>query len=249
MLESFDHERDALTRGELVRRSGLPPATGYRLISELIGHGLLDSTDEGVRPGVRLWELASRGSLVTRLKTVALPFMEDLQAIIRQHTLLFVLDGAEVVCIERLSARGSVANIAGLASRLPARVLTPGIVIAAYASQQVRDQLLATPVPSYTSHTPTTDLDLRRALADTRKMGFARADGWIADDVSARGLPIRDKSGHVVAALSIVLPNDPESIGAALPATRLAAASISRALGATSGQARPAHRENSSLTH
>ena len=67
-----------------------------------------------------MWELSARSSRVIRLRDVALPFMDDLHAVVRQHTQLGVLDGDEVLHVERLSAPGSIVNATYVAGRLPA---------------------------------------------------------------------------------------------------------------------------------
>ena len=55
ILESFDDTQPRLTVGSLARRSGIPQATTYRLVGELVQHGLLTRDDDGrVRLGLRL---------------------------------------------------------------------------------------------------------------------------------------------------------------------------------------------------
>jgi DNA-binding IclR family transcriptional regulator len=210
----------------------------------MVACGFLDATADGVQTGLRLWELATRESRLVRLKETARPFMEDLQSIIQQHTQLWVLDGAEVICVDRLSAPGAVANLARVAGRLPANLITPGIVLAAFGSRQAQDAFVASTPPALTSATPTRDLDLRRVLADTRRLGYARADGWIAPDVSGWGFPVRDAAGEVVAALSVVVPNEENGNAAAVSAARLASLSISRAMGWRGGPADRTRRQH-----
>ncbi len=230
LLEAFDGE-EVVSRAELVRRSGLPEASGYRLLRELVLQGLLDVTDGGLRTGLRLWELGARGSSFSRLASVTRPHLADLHAVVRQHALLWVLDGSDAVCVERLSAAGAVMNIAEVTGRLPARAVTPGIVLAAFGTPDDRVALLESRPAKEALGAPQTDGDLRRLLAETRRLGFCRADGWIAPEVSARGFPVRDATGRVVAALSVVLPNDAAALTAALPAGQQAAREASVALG------------------
>lgn len=231
VLESFDAGRSTLTRAEIVRRTGLPAASTYRLINELIQVGFLDAEDGGVRTGVRLWELASRESRTLSLRNTALPFMEDLQNVIRQHTQLSVLDGVDILYIERLSVPDAVVNITRVAGRLPAVITAPGLVMAAFADQATQDAVLSTVPPRYTPRTPTSTADFGRILAEIRLQDYARMDGWIDESVTGVGVPVRDAKGAVIAALSVLLPNDGKTPRMALPAVRMAGAGISRALG------------------
>ena len=78
------------------RRADLPSSTAHRIVDELVLAGLLERDDENrVRLGLRLWELALRGSVALRLRQAALPFMEHVQARVREHTQLAVLEQDE----------------------------------------------------------------------------------------------------------------------------------------------------------
>ena len=231
VLEAFDRGNANLTPAEIARRTGLPAASTYRLVNEMVKVGFLDRADGRVQTGVRLWELASRESRTLNLRNAALPFMEDLQDAIKQHTQLSVLDGTDILYIERLSAVGAVVNITRIAGRLPAIVASPGLVMAAFSPPELQQAVLDTVPPKFTEYTPALATDFRRIFADVRRQGYARADGWIDAGVSGVAAPIRNVDGKVIAALSALLPNDGKTPRIALPAVQIAAASISRSLG------------------
>lgn len=232
VLEAFDDGRSVLTPAQIVRRTGLPQSSTYRLVAEMVDNGILDpAPGGGVQTGLRLWELASRESRTARLRGLARPFLEELHERIGHHVQLSVPDGDEVVCVERYSAPGSVANLTRVAGRLPATVFTPGIVLLAFGPSDRREAVLRRPPPrALTRYTPSSADRLRAVIEETRRLGYARADGWIEEDVSARGIPIRER-GTVVAALSVVLPHDDALINEVLPAAHAAAAAVSRACG------------------
>src|ERR1700712_1941271 len=111
VLSSFDSTRVAQTPTEIARRAELPRSTAHRLVGELVATGLLERDEDGaVRIGMRLWELTTRGSHALGLRQLALPFMEQVQSVVRQHTQLGVLEHDEVLFIERLSAADAGAN-------------------------------------------------------------------------------------------------------------------------------------------
>src|SRR5580698_5037195 len=105
ILDAFGPDTPALSVTAIARRAGLPLATASRVVAEMIGHGLLArEADGGVRIGVRLWELAQRASPTLALREVAMPFMEDLHSVVGHHVQLGVLNGTEVLFVERLAA-------------------------------------------------------------------------------------------------------------------------------------------------
>lgn len=232
ILDAFNTDQSVLTPAEIARRTGLPIATTYRIVNEMVSLGILERTAGGVRTGDRLWELASRGSRILSLRNTALPFMEDLQNAIRQHTQLAVLDGTDILYLERLSApEDAVVNITHVAGRLPAVVCAPGLVLTAFSPPEVQQAVLSTEPPPFTRMTPRGTSQFPALLADIRRQGFARLDGWVNEGVSGVSAPIRDSEGAVIAALAVLLPNDGKTPRMALPAIQIAASGISRALG------------------
>ncbi|MDF2492508.1 MAG: kipR 1, partial [Microbacterium sp.] len=104
VLETFTSERTVQSAAEIGRRARLPSSSAHRIVDELVGAGLLErDEDRRIRLGLRLWELALRGSTALRLRQAALPHMEAVQAAVREHTQLAVLEQDEALFLERLS--------------------------------------------------------------------------------------------------------------------------------------------------
>src|SRR3954471_20962902 len=119
IIAAFTPDDLSLRVSEIARRTDLHVATASRLIAELTAHGLLErGPDREVRVGVRLWELAARASPTLSLRDAALPYLSDVHAVVGQHAQLGLLDGQEVLFIERLSARDAVINYSRIAGRL-----------------------------------------------------------------------------------------------------------------------------------
>lgn len=231
LLEAFDTRATSLTVTDLSRRSGLPLSTTSRMVAELTRQGLLSRSDDGrrIQVGVRLWELASRAAPTRSLREAALPFMEDLHTVIRHHVQLGVLDGNDVLFVERLSAREAVINVTEVAGRLPLHASSSGLVLLAHATPEIQAAIIGGPLRRFTPATITTPERLRIVLSDVRKTGFAHTAGHIRDAAAGVAVPIRDPQESVVASLGVVVPND-ETAARTVPALRAAAQGIQRAM-------------------
>jgi DNA-binding IclR family transcriptional regulator len=230
IFEAFEPDAPALRVTDIARRTGLHVATASRLIEELVGHGWLRrDTDRRVRVGVRLWELASRASPTLGLREAALPFMEDLHAVVGHHTQLAVLEDREVLFVERLSAPGAVVNVTRVAGRLPLHASSSGLVLLAHAPAELQEQVLAGPLEAFRRTTLIEPERLRRFLADVRRDGYAFCAGFIDEETTGIAVPLRGPRGDVVAALSVIVPTG-ESARMQIPALRAAARGISRTL-------------------
>ena len=231
LLESFDARATSLSVTDLSRRSGLPLSTTSRMVAELTRQGLLTRSSDGrrIQVGVRLWELASRAAPTRGLREAALPFMEDLHTVIRHHIQLGVLDGEEVLFVERLSAHEAVINVTEVAGRLPLHASSSGLVLLAYAPPEVQESVLAGQLRAFTPSTITSTAELRTALAEIRRAGFVHTPGHIREAAAGVAVPVRDTQDRVVASLGVVVPNDDVAVRT-VPALRAAAHGIQRAM-------------------
>jgi DNA-binding IclR family transcriptional regulator len=230
VLATFDAEHTAQSPSEIARRAGLPASTGHRLVTDLIGSGLLERDEDGrARVGMRLWELATRGSLALGLRQAALPAMEKVQAALRQHTQLGVFDDDQVLFLERLSHPDAGANIAQIAGRLPLHASSSGLVLLAAAPPAVLERVLAAPLEELAPGTLTDPQALRRKLSEVRRLGFAVAPGSVESVSTGIAVPLRDH-GAVVAALGVVLPRDGVDEQRAVAVLRTAAREIEETL-------------------
>ena len=233
VIATFDAEHVEQTPTDIARRAGLPASTGHRLVADLVRSGLLERDDEGrARVGMRLWELATRGSLALGLRQAALPEMERVQTVVRQHTQLGVLDGDQVLFLERLSHPDAGANMTRIAGRLPLHASSSGLVLLAFAPSAVVERILAAPLERLAPDTIADPAALRRKLAEVRRLGHAVAPGSIEAVSTGVAVPIRDR-GAVVAALGVVLPRGEESDGV-VAVLRDAAAGIEKTLARSS---------------
>ena len=229
VLDSFDSTRVSQTPAEIAERTGLPRSTAHRLVTDLVAHGLLERDDEGaVRIGMRLWELTTRGSHALRLRQLALPFMEEVQSRIREHTQLGVREHDEVLFLERLSARDAGANVTRVAGRLPLHASSSGLVLLANASAHEQDRYLSGRLAAVSPETLTDAAVLRRKLAEVRKLGHAYSPGSIEEVSTGIAVPVRDASG-VIAALGVVVPRGDERRDEIVALLTRAAAGISEA--------------------
>ncbi|WP_328468675.1 IclR family transcriptional regulator [Actinoplanes sp. NBC_00393] len=231
ILGAFTPEDPELSVSEVGRRARLHVATASRLIAAMVEQGLLARTTTGrVRIGVRLWELAQRASPTLGLREIAMPFLEDLHAVIGHHVQMGVLDGAEVLFVERLSARDAVINVTRIAGRLPLYASSTGLVLLAWSPPDLQEQVIAGPLPGFTPATITTPARLRSTLAGIRRQGYVICEGHIHADATGVAVPVRsgpDPAAAVVAGLSVIVPNDGRA-SSLVPALQAAARGIAR---------------------
>ncbi|RSM46873.1 IclR family transcriptional regulator [Actinoplanes sp. ATCC 53533] len=231
VLGAFGADHRNLSLTQLSRRTGLPLATTHRLVGELAAWGALERDAQGrYRIGLRLWEVGSLAPRGLGLREMALPFLEDLYEATHENVQLAVLDGADVVYVERFAGRSSVGVRTRVGGRWPAHSTGVGLVLLAYAAAGTQERYLAGPLARFTDRTITDPDRLRRELAQVRRCGYAVSDGQVTLDALSVAAPVHGTADDVVAALSIVVRAGSVAPAALAPAVRTAARGISRAL-------------------
>ncbi|MEU3793666.1 IclR family transcriptional regulator [Streptomyces fructofermentans] len=232
VLAAFDHAHPALSLTDISRRAGLPLTTAHRLVGALREWGALERDASGVyHVGLRLWEIAALSPRSLALRQVALPFLEDLYEATHENVQLAVRDGFEVVYVEWLSGRSAVGVRIQVGARWPLHATGVGLALLAHCEAAVQEEYCGQQLAAFTPHTITDPAVLRRVLAEVRRSGAAVSSRQVTDDALSVAAPVRGADGSVTAAVSVVVPEHGARTTALVPAVRLAALGISRALG------------------
>jgi DNA-binding IclR family transcriptional regulator len=220
-----------VSRADIACRTGLPRATANRIVADLVGARLLQPAEGGVGLGIRLFEL---GALAQQrglgLRDASLPFMEDLYEITHETVQLAVLDGIDVVYLQKISGRRSTRLDTGVGERRPLTCTGSGKLLLASAPPDLLDRVLAE--RGFVRRTPHSIVDravMRRALAAIRAQRYAVDDEEFALGTRSIAAPVVHR-GEVVAALSLSGRADRITVPAAAPAVRATAAAIGREL-------------------
>jgi DNA-binding IclR family transcriptional regulator len=226
----------ALSLSAIAERAGLPLSTTHRLVGDWVTWGgLARQADGRYALGMRLWEVGVQAPSARNLRTIALPYLEDLYESTREHVHLAVLDGKDALYLEKLSGHHAVRVASRVGGRLPLHSTGVGLVLLAYAPTDVIQAYLGESLQKFLPQTVTSPDELRRRLAGIRAHGVAVMSEEMTVGSGSLAAPIRDRTGQVVAAVSIVTRTDPARRAVPDPeqerAVRAAAHGISRALG------------------
>lgn len=229
ILDAFDAGHRELTLSALVRRCGLPRSTTHRTADRMLKLGWLDKPGEKYRIGNRLFELSGLAPVRLELREAVLPFLQDLYNAMHTAVQLGVLDGSQVLIVEKITGHRPMPMLAQVGGIVPTHCSALGRAVLAYSPPEVVDEALAGELVARTSRTLTSPAAIRRELAAIPDRGWAieREEGNIG--VTCVAAPIFGPLGDVVAALSVTGPSAAVRSERAGPAVRLAAAAASRA--------------------
>ena len=209
LLKVFLSREEELGVSELARRLGLGKSTVHRLLSTLAQEGLIqqDPTTGGYRLGLVVFELGEAVRVHLDLHSAAGPVLASLREQTRESSQVGVLDGHEVVYVDRLESSQSLRLFTETGRRVPVHCTSSGKVLLAHLSATRQAEVLdGLQLEALTPHT-ITDIDaLRAELVKVRRRGWAEAVNEREIGVASVAAPVRDARGTVVAAISIGAP-------------------------------------------
>jgi DNA-binding IclR family transcriptional regulator len=229
ILDAFAPGDRGVTLTEICRRSGLPLATGHRLLGELTSGGFLERHPDGTyRIGIRLWRIAAQSPAAAGLRELALPHMEDLYEATHENVQLAVVRNGRALYLERLRGARSVPILSRVGVELPLHATGVGKVLLAFLPEDRQEKVIADGLTPQTSHTIVDAGRLRLNLAEIRRVGYAVTREEMTLGSCSVAAPIRDSEQRVVAAISLVARNSTADLRRLTPAVLTAARALSR---------------------
>lgn len=202
IFDAFTPDTDILGISELSRRTGLAKSTVSRIVGELVDHHFLERADDGVRLGLRLFELGESATRPRDLRKLALATMSDLRLAVRLTVHLAVLEGSQVVYIEILPARDRPPLGSRVGGRMPAHATGVGKALLAWLDPVALDALIDGGLAKVGPNSITDPARLRRELAKVREEGVAYEREESSPGVACAASAIRAPGGEAIASMS-----------------------------------------------
>jgi IclR family pca regulon transcriptional regulator len=239
VLEAAAENCDDVPLTKLAAKVGLNKTTTWRLAHTLVSLGYLrqDEKTRRFRVAPRVIALGYAYFEGLDLKELANPFLKELSIRVNEMVNLAILDGYELVFIERIRTSQIVNINLQPGSHLPLYNTSLGRVLISEMPQawlrQYTSYLRADPRAA--KYIQDGNRKLFSLLKEVRSRGFALSDNERVEGLRAVTTPIRNKSGKIVAALNILVPSARVTMPALrqsyVPAALETAAQISAALG------------------
>ncbi|MDQ0136704.1 DNA-binding IclR family transcriptional regulator [Neorhizobium galegae] len=207
VLEQLERRPNGATIRELTSLLSLPRTTIYRIVNTLQGHDMVRRDDTGAyHLGRRLLSLASHvatGVSEIDLAAFAQPFLDKLSAEIGEGSKLSVIDQDGILVLAAAQGRRQYALTVAPGQRMPIHAGAASKMLLAHLPPEEMAAWLAKPLIAYTPKSLTDPKRLMTELTRIKRLGWAQDRGENAPSIQAFAAPVRDRTGRVVAAISI----------------------------------------------
>lgn len=204
ILEILSENIVPMRLSEISSASGLSKSTAHRILSAMLERSIVAKTATGAYTiGYKIIEFAGTHINNLELLTEAKPFLSRIMRELDLTAHLGILDGADVVYLEKLDGHPNAQLYTQVGHRSPGFCSSIGKCLMAGMSRDELDDVLdLCDFKKYTPNTITNRRDFIRHLKEVRRQGWAMDDEEYEIGHRCVGATIYDYRGLPVAAIS-----------------------------------------------
>ena len=227
--------RGAMGARPIAQALDIPNGSLHRLLHDLRAERVIEQTPSGTwQMSYRLLEIIDLQFDSVEVPRLVRPWLVKLARLSNETVNVNVLSGDECVCIDKVRGNEAMQLDWRIGTRGPLHCGGSAKAMLAYLPPEDQSRVLDGPLKRYNSHTLTDPGDVRAEIGRIRKRGYSIDAQEIVVGVYCVGVPILDRHGRPVAALSVSGPSVKEPGPALAPVVALLAEAchtVSRRLG------------------
>jgi IclR family pca regulon transcriptional regulator len=206
VIESFDDDHPRQSVAEVAQRTGIPRTAARRHLLSLCHFGYAATDGKWFWLTPRVLRLGQSYLGAARLPRLVQPFIQRVSMQCGETVNVSVLDGHEVVYVARSNPPRHVSIGYQVGVRVPAHVVTPGVVMLAQMSPaRLARWIEGHDFIGYTAATVTDVSGFRQQIEEARSQDYWTTVGQL--DAGLRGIAValKDRHGRCVGAVSMTV--------------------------------------------
>jgi len=236
ILRLFSAERPELGITEMAQLLDLRKSTVHRLVKTMTEHDFLEKTEKGGKYRLGLALLGLSGVMTTNEEILreSVPVLQQLVDQLGEAAHVSVLEGTDIVYLHKVECRHPVRLLSHIGRRNPAYCTSSGQVLLAFMKEEMVDAALPEELVPMGPNTITDKAALKEKLARIRRLGYSIAVDELHEGAVSMAVPVRDFTGEVVAAITVVGPTQrihEEQYGTFIEALKKAGEKLTQKLG------------------
>jgi IclR family pca regulon transcriptional regulator len=204
VIRSFSGNRPRQSLTEVAEATGLAPATARRSLHTLIsvGYAGTDGREYWLTP--RILDLGFSYLSSQPLTAIAQPHLERLSHTVGESSSLSVLDGTDIVYVNRIAVRRIMTVAITLGTRFPAHATSMGrMILAGMTPDELDTHFDDVDCHRLTPNSVTSHSQLKKVVRTARDQGWCIVDQELEPGLRSVAAPVRDATGRTVAAINV----------------------------------------------
>ena len=209
VIRAFTRTRPSMTLSDISRATGMTRATVRRFLLTLVREGYAETDGKYFHLKPKVLELGYAALSSLTFIDLAEPIMSRLANKLSESVFAAVLEEQNVVYVASATPPERHVRVSiAVGSRAPAHAVSTGrVLLAALPEAELLEYLDAVSLTKITTNTVTSKVEVRSLIEETRTKGWSIVDQELEIGLRSIAVPIRDKSGQVIAALNVACPS------------------------------------------
>ena len=190
----------------IAKAIGLTQATTHRLLRSLMAERVVeqDAATRLYRLSIDFFALAAQAGNSMDLRGLCRPSMLRLCASLGDTLFLLVRSGFDAVCLDRSEGPFPIRSFTGdSGGRVALGMGQGGMALLAFLPEREREEVIRYNLPRIREYGVYDEVYLRTEIERVRELGYAGRNTHLLDGMAGVGVPIFDREGRAVAALSV----------------------------------------------
>jgi DNA-binding IclR family transcriptional regulator len=200
---------EGLTRPELQASLNLKKSTLFVLLATLLDLKMVTFNDisKRYRLGTRVLLWAGEAEKANELRYIGLKHLEKLTGITRETSHLAVLDGNEILFIEKVESLEPLKMSSTVGARHPLQAPAPAKVLFAFQDREIRNKLAGEiKFKKHTENSIRSKKEYMERALETARTGFAVDDEELLIGTRCLAGPVFNRQNKICAAIGITAP-------------------------------------------
>lgn len=191
---------------QIARNVGLTQATTHRLLQSLVTEGVVEQDERSklYRLSIDFFALASRAGDAGGLRALCRPALLRLSGSLGDSIFLLVRSGFDAVCLDRSEGPFPIRSFTGdIGGRIALGVGQGSLAILAFLPEAEREEVIRFNLSRVREYGVYDEVYLRTEIEKVRQQGYAGRNTGLLEGMAGVAVPICDREGRAVAALSV----------------------------------------------
>lgn len=191
---------------QVARNVGLTQATTHRLLQSLVAEGMVEQDERSklYRLSIDFFALASKAGDGGGLRALCRPALLRLSASLGDSIFLLVRSGFDAVCLDRSEGPFPIRSFTGdIGGRIALGVGQGALAILAFLPEAEREEVIRFNLSRVREYGVYDEVYLRTEIEKVRQQGYAGRNTGLLEGMAGVAVPICDREGRAVAALSV----------------------------------------------
>lgn len=203
LIEAFDGDHPQLTASRAAERAGLTRTAARRYLLSLVHFGYAATDGKQFWLAPRVLRLGESYLGTARLPRLVQPFIQRVSVQIGHTVNVSVLDDHEVVYLARSSPPRWVTIGYNVGVRVPAHVVTPGVVVLSTYDDATLERWIAEhDFVAFTQQTTVDRAQFRSHVQAARALGYWHTESQLDAGLRGVSVPLLDRKGRCRGAVS-----------------------------------------------